>query len=253
MKKWLLFVLFNIPMITWAQGTSSTSVLQDHPAGRNYVELYSESTYYEKYNWVSESRLRYYLPFYKNDWFKAEAFFGAAWQWQAVSDSTFYSDAISPGLGVRLGVFGKVFLTLEERYRMQYSEPREQMSDPRATLSAGDLYYWNGGVKAEGLLTEGYGESSFVPRLSTAPVSVLWIKQAYRFPLGNGIYLDPYGEYFNRQSQTADLGPTITEIRGGLRALWQSSAWTVSGMVYRNFSSQERGSFEGLFVVGGVF
>lgn len=254
MKKLVWFLLFNIPLMAWSQGTSSTSVLDDHPkADPNYVELYSESTYYEKYNWVSESRLRYYVPFYRQNIFKVEGFLGANWQWQAASDTSFYSDAVSPTIGARMGLWNKVFLTLEQRYRIQYSEPRSEGGDPRATLSAGDLYYWNGGVKAAGLLTEAYGEISSVPRLASTPVSVLWLKQAYRFPFSKGLYLDPYLEYFTRQSEAADLGPALSEFRGGLRGLWIWKSWTVSGMIYRNFSSQERGSIEGLFVVGGIF
>ncbi len=220
--------------------------------------FYSESTYYERYDLITESRLKSLYGLYESSVLTAGAFLGVSLQYQSNGAAErYYDDAVTPQLGVQLSFFKKVILQLQTGVRQLIPPPSDSPDetraqwDPRVILSVGDFLNY---APTQNVFTEYYGEVSYVPRIDPTPVSTFSVKQGWRFTPYKNIYADPYGEVFLRKSNNADLGPSITEWRTGGRLTWATAAWTIAGLAYHNFNKKaESGTLEGLLILGGQF
>jgi hypothetical protein len=218
--------------------------------------FYSESNYYEKYDLVTESRLRTLYNWQESENLETGAYLGATLQYQTPDAAEkYYDSTMTPQLGLQFRFIKKVYLQLQAGVRtvIDSESQAEKKSewDPRVVLSAGDMLYSTPSSKA---FVEYYGEVSYVPRIDSTPVSTGWVKLGYRFSPWKNIYADPYAEGFVRESRNDDLGPTLTQWRTGARLLWWTPSWNVSTLIYHNFNNDsDNGALEGLFVVGGNF
>lgn len=235
-------------------GASATnsSVLSEK---KIYQELYSESTFYQKYDLVTESRVRSYWSLWSGDSWRVEPYLGISFQYQSSGAEVKYFDkTVTPALGVQVRVFDKVALQAQGGVRTVVEEKENKSEwDPKVVLSAGDFWTWQA-LGFSSVFTEAYGESAYLLRVSETPVSILWIKQGYRFKAASHLYIDPYAEFFARESRSPDLGPSMTQGRVGVRTMWRSDSWTVAALVYHGLKQNESSApVEGLFVVGGSF
>ncbi len=245
---------------------TSTSEISSSSKYKSYEELYSESSYYEEYNLVTDTRLRYYQPLYEgqslHEWqpskewgrFGLDAYAGASLQYQSPgAKQKYFDNAITPYVGLQGNLFKRIFLQVQAGVRTVIDKDQQSNStqwDPRVILSASDLWQW----PVPQVFTEAYGEVAYVPRLDATPVSTGWIKQGYRFKPAVNVNLDPYAEFYSRESRDPDLGPTMTEGRLGLRTQWLKGSWNVAALIYHPVNRKEaHGDIEGLLVVGGVF
>lgn len=261
-RRRLLFKIFSTTMLivfssinSFADeqvGTSTSSLFSSVQKG--FEELYSENSYYTEYNLVTDTRIRYYQPLLESLYTGIDAFVGANLQYQSPgAKEKYFDDSITPYVGVRGSLFKRIYLQFQAGLRSiineDYSGERSQW-DPRVILSAGDFWQWS----PPQVFTEAYGESTFVPRLDSTPVSTLWVKQGYRFQPLLHLNLDPYAEFYTRDSRSADLGPSMTEVRLGLRTQWVQGGWNVAALMYHPFDRHDtHGDIEGLLVVGGIF
>lgn len=233
-------------------GTSTSKMFSS--LRNSYEELYSENSYYEQYNLVTDTRLRHYQPLRDGGQWGLDAYIGANLQYQSPgAKQKYFDDALMPYVGLQANLMRKIFLQMQAGARSilndNYEGNRTQW-DPRIILSAGDFWQW----KMPQVFTEGYGESAFVPRLDSTPVSTVWLKQGYRFKPVTSVNLDPYAEFYLRESRSADLGPSMTEFRLGLRTQWLAGGWNVAALIYHPFDRKDaHGDVEGLMVIGGVF
>lgn len=233
-------------------GTSATSFKT--PTYKSYEELYSENSYYTEYNLVTDTRLRYYQPLSQVGIVGLDAYVGANLQYQSPgAQQKYFDNAITPYVGVQANLFRRIFLQAQAGVRTVIDENQQSNNaqwDPRVILSAGDFWQWANPQ----VFTEAYGEVAYVPRLDSTPVSTGWIKQGYRFKPAVSVNLDPYAEFYSRESRDPDLGPSMTEGRLGLRTQWLKGSWNVAALVYHPVNRKEaHGDVEGLLVVGGVF
>ncbi|WP_374079854.1 hypothetical protein [Bdellovibrio bacteriovorus] len=232
--------------------TTNSSVLREK---KFYQELYSESTFYQKYDLVTESRVRSYLPLWSGNNWRIEPYLGVSLQYQSSgAEAKYFDNTATPALGILVRFFEKVTLQAQGGVRTVVGEKENKSEwDPKTVFSAGDFWTWQS-LGFSSVFTEAYSESAYLPRVSETPVSILWIKQGYRFKAASHLYIDPYAEFFARESRSPDLGPSTTQGRAGVRTMWQNNSWTVAALVYRNFKQHESSSsVEGLFVVGGNF
>lgn len=232
--------------------TTNSSV---HNEKKFYQELYSESTFYQKYDLVTDSRVRSYLPLWSGSNWRVEPYLGVSLQYQSSgAEAKYFDNTATPALGVQVRFFEKVVLQAQGGIRTVAGEKENKSEwDPKLVLSAGDFWTWQV-LGFSSVFTEAYGESAYLPRVSDTPVSILWIKQGYRFKAASHLYIDPYAEFFARESRSADLGPSMTQGRAGIRTLWQNNSWTVAALVYHGLKQNESSApVEGLFVVGGSF
>lgn len=220
------------------------------------TSVYSESTYFEKYDVVTESRLRALYNWQENDIMTSGVYVGASLQYQSPDAAEKYFDSsMTPQVGLQFGFFKKAFLQLQAGYRtlVQNENSSEQKSewDPRVIVSLGDMIFASPSSR---YFSEYYAESAYVPRIDPTPVSTAWLKLGARFSPWKNIYVDPYAEAYAKESRNADLGPTLTLIRAGSRFLWATSNWSVAALLYNNINQNpESAAIEGLFVVGGSF
>lgn len=220
------------------------------------TSVYSESTYFEKYDLVTESRLRALYNWQENDYVTSGVYVGASVQYQSPDASQKYFDSsMTPQVGVQFGLVKKAFLQLQAGYRTiiekEISNEQKSEWDPRAILSVGDMMYAS---PISRYFSEYYAEAAYVPRIDPTPVSTAWVKLGARFSPWKYIYIDPYAEAYAKESRNADLGPTLTLVRAGSRFLWATSKWSVAALVYNNLNqNSESTAIEGLFVVGGTF
>lgn len=253
----LLFML-SVSANTFAQVESSTSSIALTPKAKSYEELYSENSYYEQYNLVTDTRLRYYQPLYIENILSVDAFAGAGIQYQSPNaPQKYFDNSITPYVGVRTGAFRKIFLQVQAGVRAVLNDENSGQTnrsaewDPRVILSAGDFWQWP--VDSH-LFTEAYGESAYVPRIDSTPVSTGWLKQGYRFKPMASVNVDPYAEFYLRESRSADLGPSMKEGRAGVRAQWLPGGWNLAALIYHPINRAEaHGDVEGLLVIGGQF
>ncbi|MDG0817372.1 hypothetical protein [Bdellovibrio svalbardensis] len=233
-------------------GTTSSDFLSS--SKKSYEELYSESSYYEQYNLVTDTRVRYYQPLHLSETLGLDAYAGANLQYQSSgAKQKYFDNAVTPYVGIQGNLFKRIFLQLQAGVRTVINDKRESNTtqwDPRVILSAGDFWHW----PTQQVFTEAYGEVAYVPRLDATPVSTGWIKQGYRFKPTASVNLDPYAEFYSRESRSPDLGPSMTEARFGLRSQWLRGSWNVAALVYHPVNRKvTQGDVEGLLVVGGVF
>lgn len=220
-----------------------------------HQELYSESTFYQKYDIVTESRLRSYFSWGEGENWKLEPYFGVSLQYQSPgAEAKYFDNTVTPSLGIEGRLYDRIALQVQGGVRTVVGQNENTSEwDPRVVLSAGDFWTWNS-LGFSSVFTEVYGESVYMPRLDGTPVSTLWVKQGYRFKVASHLFVDPYAEFFIRDSRSADLGPSMTQGRGGIRGLWATDSWTVAALVYHNLKKDESSApIEGLFVVGGDF
>ncbi|QLY27015.1 hypothetical protein [Bdellovibrio sp. KM01] len=228
---------------------SSTTILK-----KGFFDFYSENSYYYDYDFVTDSRLRYYLPVTELGSVGVSAYIGANIQYQSPGASEkYYDNTFNPNVGLQFQFVPGVKLNAQVGYRTvtgMNDEPRQTTWDPRLVFSAGDILMW--GMTKN--FTEGYLESAFVPRLDRTPVTLAWIKQGYRWFPHAKLSLDAYGEGYQRVSNSEDLGPTMTEWRAGGRSTWTEKAWNVSALIYHPFPKHvSSGEIEGLVTLGGQF
>jgi hypothetical protein len=251
----VLLVVCLYTELTQAQTEELVSTMPEATQSRMYAELYSENNIYNSDVAVTDSRLRQYFSFVnsENSSIAVEAFLGANWQAQLSDSETRYlTNAVSPSLGVRGNWRSLIYLNLEERYRFEYeTENPQHVSDPRFVISGGQFLPWDV-TKAKYLFTEFYGEASWVYRVDPAPVSTVWVKQGYRVPVSSQLYIDPYVEFYSRQSSNDNLGTNLNEGRAGGRLLFTWQKFSAAAHVYQPIASLNN-SLAGLFVVGGVF
>ncbi|MBO9666400.1 MAG: hypothetical protein J7501_06260 [Bdellovibrio sp.] len=231
-----------------------TMPLEESTVKKGFFDLYSESSYYYDYDFVTDTRLRYYQPLTEVVSMAVSTYIGAGIQYQSMgAREKYYDDTVNPHLGLQLQILPGVKLQGQIGYRTVMGLNDETSSttwDPRMIFAAGNLWNWG----ATQNFTEGYGEVTYVPRLSSTPVSVVWIKQGYRWIPASLVKLDAYGEMYARESRSDDLGPTITEWRMGARSTWDYKKWSVSALVFHAFNREvPKGEIEGLFTVGGNF
>lgn len=252
----VLYVVGLIVLMTSLSQASEAEEAMSYKLVKKFrQELYSESTYYQKYDVVTESRLRSYISIWQDEHWELRPYLGVSLQYQTPgAQNKYFDNTLHPALGVQMTYLRKIALSLQGGVRTNLSQTEKQSEwDPRAVLSFGDFWSWVP-VKLPGVFTEIYAESAYLPRLSSTPVSTLWLKQGYRMNLISHLYLDPYAELFLRESRSADLGPSLTQGRGGARLLWVNDSWSVAGLIYHNFRQDESSaSTEGLLVVGGNF
>jgi hypothetical protein len=247
-KSRLLFLVVNFFMASLGLATSAHAAIQN--------SFYSESTYYEKYDLVTESRLRSLYNWQESENLESGAYLGASLQYQSPDAAQkYYDSAMTPQVGLQFRFVKKVYLQLQAGVRtvIESDSQAEKKTewDPRVILSTGDMLYASPSSKT---FAEYYGEVSFVPRINSTPVSTAWLKLGYRFSPWKNIYADPYAEAFARESRNSDLGPTITQYRAGARLLWWTPSWNVSALLYHGFDDDDAtAAIEGLFVVGGNF
>ncbi len=261
------FASFAQTAMAQSQGGSADSAAPDVPAQitmplesatsilkKGFFDFYSESSYYYDYDFVTDSRLRYYQPLTEFGSVGVSAYVGANIQYQSPGASEkYYDNTFNPNVGLQFQFVPGVKLNAQMGYRTvtgMNDEPRQTTWDPRMVFSAGDIWMW--GTTRN--FTEGYLESAFVPRLDRTPVSLVWLKQGYRWFPHAKLSLDAYGEGYQRVSNSEDLGPTITEWRAGGRTTWTEKAWNVSALIYHPFPKHvSSGELEGLVTLGGQF
>lgn len=254
MKLLFLSLVILIPMLSEGAEVATSFV----SAKTFHQELYSESTYYQKYDVVTEGRVRSYASLWGGENWIVEPFLGVTLQYQSPgAELKYFDNTATPALGIQARFFQKITLQAQGGVRTVISDTENENAksewDPRIILSAGDFWGWQS-WGAPAVFTEAYGESAYVSRLSSTPVTTFWLKQGYRFKVASQVYVDPYAEFFLRESRSADLGPSITQGRAGVRALWATSSWTVAGLLYHNLKQNDGSApLEGLFVVGGNF
>ena len=254
MRNFVLWVFFCWVPLSWAQTdvvTSSSAQVLRNPG---YFDFYSESSYYEAYDVVTDSRLRYYQPLGVLDDFKTALYFGVGLQYQTPgSREKYFDNTASPNVGLQLDVVDLAKLQVQAGYRTVLEGSNQKTStswDPRIVLSSGHLWQWS----IPENFTEGYGEVVYVPRLSLTPLSVVWGKQGYRWKPLTQISLDAYGEFYLRESRSDDLGPSMTEWRVGGRAQYHLQSWSLAALLYHPIQKHaSSGDLEGLFTVGGYF
>ena len=251
----VLLVVCLFTELTQAQTEELVSAMPENSATRMYAELYSENNIYNSDIAVTDSRLRQYFSFLNSQKTQVnlEAFLGVNWQAQlSDSETRFLTNAVSPSLGLRANWRQWVYLTLEERSRFEYdNENPQNVSDPRFVISSGQFLPWEM-TQAKYLFTEFYGEASWVYRVAPAPVGTVWVKQGYRLPVLSRLYVDPYLEFYSRQSSNEELGTTLNEGRAGGRLLYTWDKFSAAAHVYQPFASLNN-SLAGLVVLGGVF
>lgn len=254
MRNFVLWVSFCWAPFSWAQTDSVTSSLA--PASRNpaYFDFYSESSYYEAYDLVTDSRLRYYQPLRALDDFKTSLYLGVGLQYQSPgSREKYFDNTANPNVGLQLDFGNLLKLQAQAGYRTVLGTNNQHTStewDPRIILSGGHLWQW----PVPENFTEGYAESVYVPRLSSTPVSVAWAKQGYRWKPQAQLSIDAYGEFYLRESRSEDLGPSVVEWRVGGRAQYRVQSWSLAALLYHPLQKHaSSGEVEGLFVVGGYF
>ena len=248
-----LMSIYWVPFVG-AQADSintSTAKLTHHP---NYFDLYSESSYYEAYDLVTDSRLRYYVPLSEFNGIKTSIYLGVGLQNQSPgSREKYFDNTANSNLGWQFDFSQWAKLQMQAGYRTVLNDDEQGNSiswDPRIILSTGRYWQW----PLPENFTEVYGEAAYVPRLSSTPVSAVWAKQGYRWKPQNQISLDAYGELYVRESRRDDLGPSMTEWRLGGRAQYAFQSWSVSALLYHPIEKhQSSAELEGLFVVGGIF
>lgn len=221
---------------------------------KGYGEIYSENSYYADYDFVTDTRVRYYHPLFRFFDMNLSTYIGA--NIQAQSDgakSQYYDNTASPHMGLNLKIYPGVSLQAQVGYRTTITKDNEFTSaqwDPRSILSAGNIFFWTNPA----VFTEFYGEASYVPRLSSTPVSVVWMKQGYRWKPFHQFVFDAYAELYGRESRNDDLGPTRREGRLGARSMYLPGAWNFSLLAFHPISRDTgHGDLDGLFVVGGTF
>ncbi|WP_413561304.1 hypothetical protein [Bdellovibrio sp. HCB209] len=228
---------------------SASSILS-----KGFFDLYSESSYYYDYDFVTDSRLRYYQPLRNLGSVGLSAYVGANIQYQSPGAlGKYYDNTFNPNVGLQFQFVPGVKLQTQIGYRSTMAvndQPQTTTWDPRMIFSAGRL--WMLGMTQN--FSEGYLESSYVPRLDPTPVTLVWWKQGYRWFAHPKISLDAYGEVYQRVSNSDDLGPTMTEWRAGGRTTWSEKSWSVSALVYHPFQKHvSNGELEGLLALGGQF
>ncbi|MNL84527.1 hypothetical protein D3C87_2125200 [compost metagenome] len=72
-------------------------------------------------------------------------------------------------------------------------------------------------------------------------------------PVISKLFLDPYMEFYSRQSPTVDLGANLNEGRAGGRLLYMWDKFSVAAHLYQPFASENRDQLAGLLVIGGFF
>jgi hypothetical protein len=228
---------------------SSTSILK-----KGFFDIYSESSYYYDYDFVTDSRIRYYQPLGELGSVGLSTYVGASIQYQSPGASEkYYDNTINPNVGLQFQFVPGVKLNAQVGYRTvtgMNDETRQTTWDPRMVFSAGDLWMW--GVTKN--FSEGYLESAYVPRIDRTPVTLAWAKQGYRWFPQAKLTVDAYGEFYQRVSKNDDLGPTISEWRAGGRTTWTEKAWSISALVFHPFQKHvSSGELEGLLTLGGQF
>jgi hypothetical protein len=242
----ILFLLISLD--AKAQTQSQTSVAT---SPRVQTELYSESTYYQNYDLVTESRLRsYYSTFQTSDW-QGRLYLGISTQLQSPNpELKYFDDSVTPQMGYQFKAYRIFALDFQAGQREVLGDNASSQWDPRVTFSLGDYVDW----AVSSVFTEYYGEASYVSRISSTPVSAFWVKQGYRYTPAQHVYIDPYGEFYIRESRSDDLGPSMTQWRLGVRSQWATQSWTVAALVYHNFNkSINSAPVEGMLVIGGGF
>ncbi|WP_413587426.1 hypothetical protein [Bdellovibrio sp. HCB274] len=235
----------------------STTVISEEQSTflkKGFFDFYSESSYYYDYDFVTDSRLRYYQPITDIGSLGLSAYMGANVQYQSPGAiSKYYDNTVNPNVGLQLQFYPGVKLQGQVGYRTLMSIDGQEPSstwDPRMIASAGHLQMW--GMTQN--FSEGYFESAYVPRLDPTPVTLVWLKQGYRWFTQAKLTLDAYGEIYQRVSNSNDLGPTMTEWRAGGRATWSEKSWNVSALVFHPFQKHtSEGELEGLLALGGQF
>ena len=233
---------------------TSSILLEATTAQKGYGEVYSENNYYSDYDYVTDTRVRYYHPLLRFYGLDLSTYIGANIQAQ-VADAAYkyYDNAVTPHWGLNLKLYPGVNLQTQVGYRTIVNKENEfgsAMWDPRSMLSAGQIFFWSD----PSIFTEYYGEVSYVPRISSTPVSVLWVKQGYRWQPYGKFFFDAYGEAYGRESRSDDLGPTIREGRLGARGIYLPGTWNISLQVFHPIARNAgQGDLDGLLVVGGTF
>ncbi len=139
-----LFVprFFSFSLAHAAETTSMVDSWQ-----RLHQELYSESTYYEKYNVVTETRVRSYLPLWMQESWSVEPYLGVSMQYQSPgAEYKYFDNTATPALGVQARFFQRITLQAQGGVRTNLSSEEENKNsewDPRLVLSAGDFWSWN--------------------------------------------------------------------------------------------------------------
>ncbi|QDK37492.1 hypothetical protein [Bdellovibrio sp. NC01] len=257
-KSLAVMVFLGMSVQSFAQEGTSTTSIWLNPKAKSYKELYSENSYYEQYNLVTDTRLRYYQPLYIENVLSLDAFAGAGFQYQSPNaQQKYFDNSVTPYVGMRAGAFQKIFLQFQAGVRAVLNDENSGQTnrsaewDPRVILSAGDFWQWP--VDSH-IFTEGYGEVAYVPRLDSTPVSTGWLKQGYRFKPMVSVNIDPYAEFYLRESRSADLGPSMKEGRVGVRTQWLPGSWNLAALIYHPINRTEaHGDIEGLLVIGGQF
>lgn len=238
----------NLNEIVTEKGSISPEVSQ------GLIDLYSESSYFYEYDFVTDTRLRYYHPLMDLLSMKLLYYVGSNVQYQSSgARAKYYDNTVNPHVGLQLKPVHWLSLQTQVGYRTTVGtddQPTTTTWDPRMILAAGNFITW----PSSQVFTDLYGEASFVPRLSSTPVSIVWGKQGYRWSPQEKMKLDAYAEIYARESRSADLGPTMTEWRLGTRGIWLEPNWSVSVLLFHPVEKETgSGDLEGLLVVGGVF
>ena len=203
------------------------------------TKLYSESISSQKQtqNVLTESRLRFH-PLGDSNW---QPFVG------------FYKNPFTYGPTIGLLYFfgpGSRFQLLAEQ-RLVYSDKISAVGEGRFGLIFGDWREFE-----HGFFLDTYGESIYIPRLDSTPVSTLWTRLGWRAALPSKLHFDPYVQLWTRASVSQDLGEPGTEWRPGLRLLWiPSQSLVLSASAYRRFTIApvKDNQWEALFVIQGEF
>lgn len=236
--------LVSVPGLA-ASNSSNLAYSSALPVTRGHTEVYSETNYLPAFGLLTDSRLRHSLA---KDRFTL-LYLGSAFQHQAETargQDALYVTSVSPLFGAALYPMPQLGLFVEYRLRLTDRNGRTQSeSDPRFGLTVGDL------VRPAGpWFFEYYGEVIGVPRVAPVPVSTAWLKAGLRQSLIPGLFLDPFAEFFARQSRSPDLGRSTNEARAGLRLIYATEDFSSSVLVYESFRQRE---VQGLLVLWGRF
>ncbi len=243
---------------TLAATTSTSSltellkVIQIDKLGHS--QFYSESSYYNDYAFVTDSRLRYLHPIAENNIFKTEAYFGVSLQLQTLgANEKYYDNNTNPAVGFKTIFYKKIGLILQAGYKNYIGENYQgtrSVWDPKVVLAGEDFWAWDNPL----LFSEGSFEFAYVPRLDSTPVTTLSIKQGLRFqPTGN-INVDALGEINRLEARNPNAGLSNTEVRLGVRSAWESKTWNVAAVLFHAYNRIDpHGDVDGTLTIEGQF
>lgn len=229
-----------------------SKLLHTEQTGRS--ELYSESGYYSDFDFVTDTRVRYYHPLAKSDNWGVESYIGASFQYQSSGAKEKLCDnSFTPSIGIKANLYKKLGLLLQAGVRNMTAEDYQgnrSQWDPKAVVAAEEFFQWDNPL----LFNEAGFEVDYLPRLDSTPAMTVAAKQGLRFKPHSLVNLDTYAEVNHLESHSLNIGPTATEYRMGLRSQLEAKNWNIAANIYHPLNRKDsHGDLDGILAIEGQF